>query len=157
MQKAIVVTGTAGTGKTVLAKKLAQALHCRYVSGNDLLKGAVFSKEKDGTKLVDVKKFVKNAVALIQKSTTPVVIDSHLSHEIQPKYVRYCIVTQCGLPVLKNRLRKRRYAERKIGENLQAEAFETCLIEALENGHRVILVNTRRTKGIKEVLAQLKQ
>lgn len=157
MHKAILVTGTAGTGKTVLAKKLSEALNLKYISGNSLIKNAIVSRERDGTKIVEVKKFVKNAVDSIKKSKSPLVVDSHLSHEIPPKYARCCIVTQCGLKILKSRLRKRRYSSRKIDENLQAEAFETCLIDALENGHRVVLVNTSVAKDIKEVINKLKK
>jgi adenylate kinase len=63
------------------------------------------------------------------------------------KYVDLCYVTKCDLKTLKKRLEKRRYSKEKIRENLDAEILDVCLIEALENKHKVKVINT--TKEIK--------
>jgi len=71
-----------------------------------------------------------------------VVIDSHLSHYLPKKYVDKCIVTKSSLEELKKRLKKRGYKEGKIRENLDAEIFDICRIEAEEAGHDVEVVQT---------------
>ena len=69
-------------------------------------------------------------------------IDSHLSHYIDPEYVDICFVTKCNLNELKDRLLKRHYNKHKIEENIEAEVFDVCYYEALEEGHKVVVVNT---------------
>ena len=58
------------------------------------------------------------------------------------KYVDKCIITKCDLKELEKRLQKRKYSKEKIRENLDAEIFDTCRVEALEAGHNVEVVNT---------------
>ena len=48
---------------------------------------------------------------------------------------------------IKKRLVKRKYSKEKIRENLDAEILDVCLVEALENKHKVKVVDT--TNGIK--------
>ena len=73
------------------------------------------------------------------------VIDSHLSHYLPKKYVNLVVVTKCNIGELNKRLKKRKYSEAKIRENLQAEIFDVCCSEAFEGKHKLIVVDT--TKG----------
>ena len=50
------------------------------------------------------------------------------------------------MKILKKRLKKKKYSENKIRENLDAEIFDICLNEAKESRHKVIVIDT--TKGI---------
>src|SRR3989344_3005263 len=108
----IIVTGCPGTGKTTIAKKIAR----QKKLNNFLIK--MIKKEKN------------------------LVLDSHLSHYIQSKYVDKCIVTKCDLKELKKRLKKRKYSKEKIRTNLHCEIFDVCHIEALENKHNVKVIKT---------------
>lgn len=69
-------------------------------------------------------------------------IDSHLSHELPNTAINWCIITKTALRTLYSRLRARRYPPAKVRDNLQAEAFETSLMEAQEIGHRTICIST---------------
>ena len=51
-------------------------------------------------------------------------------------------MTKTKLPALKKRLEARKYSEQKVRENLDAEIFDVCQQEALENGHKPIVVWT---------------
>lgn len=82
------------------------------------------------------------------KEFKDVVIDSHLSHYLDKKYVDLCVVVKCNVMVLEKRLKKRGYSSLKIQENLDAEIFEVCLNEARENGHKVKIIDT--SKGLKK-------
>jgi len=155
--KVIIVTGTPGTGKTVFAKKLAKHEGYRYVDVNDVVKEHKLSEcydRKRKTKVVDEKKLAKVLEGMIKgfkagkdmagKKTKEkgMVIDSHMSHFINPEYVDICIVMKCGLKTLEKRLKKKGYHKAKIEENIQSEIFDICYVEAVEMGHKVKVVET---------------
>ncbi len=140
----VIVSGTPATGKTVFAKKLAKEKKLKYVDVNQLVKehklSEGYDKEKE-TELIDVEKLNKVLISIIKKQDN-LVIDSHLSHYLPKKYVDKCCITKCELKELKKRLEKRGYSKEKVRENLDAEIFDTCRIEALEARHDVEVINT---------------
>ena len=151
----IIVTGTPGTGKTTLAKRIAKERNYRYVDVNKVVKEHSLSEgydRKRKTKIVDEKRLAKALEGLIiafrkekkgkKTEYRGLVIDSHLSHYINPKYVDLCIVTKCSLKELEKRLRKKKYNKAKVEENIQSEIFDICYNEAVERGHRVKVVET---------------
>jgi len=144
----IVITGTPGTGKTTLAKSIAKKKKSVYIDVNKLIKEYKLSEGYDRKRkcsIINIAKLKKVLVSIIKKankSKKSLIIDSHLSHYIQPKYVDLCIVTKCSLKELKKRLQKKGYNSQKTRENLEAEAFDICLIEAREAGHKIKTVDT---------------
>ncbi len=149
--KAVIVDGTPGTGKTVVAKKIARLIHGVYVDANKLVKEKklyVGYDKKFDSYIVDEKKFVRFFVDLIQRSKKRLVIDSHLSHLIPKKYVQLCIITTCNLKTLRQRLEKRKWKHVKIQENIDSEILEVCLQEARERKHQIKIIDT--TKGLKK-------
>jgi broad-specificity NMP kinase len=153
----IVVTGTPGTGKSSLAKALAKSLKITYIDVNKII-GAnrliEYYDKKRQTNVVDENKMSKILVEMIKKDKN-LVIDSHLAHYIPKKYVDYCVVTKCGLKMLKKRLEKRGYHAEKVKENLEAEIFDICLTEAIEAKHNIILLDTTKTT-LKELVTFVK-
>jgi adenylate kinase len=142
----IIFTGTPGTGKTTLAKELAKKLKIPYLDVNIILQEYNLREtydKKDKTFIVDEKKLSKTLIKIILKSKD-LVIDSHLSHYIPSKYVDYCIVTKANLQNLKKRLEERKYPKNKIKDNLESEALDICLVDALELNHKVIQVDTTK-------------
>ena len=166
--KIIIVTGTPGTGKTALSRKIANELNLHYIDVNNVIRKYKIAEgydQKMKTKIVDIKKLNKALIMEISqykktiknkphKSSKKnpyeikngIIIDSHLSHYLAKKYVDLCIVTKCDLKELKKRLKKRKYTKEKIRENLDAEIFDVCLNEAMELDHKIIILDT--TKGI---------
>ena len=150
MLKAIIVTGSVCSGKTTLAKKLAKRRNYKYVDVNKIIKENKLSESYDAildSYIVDEDKLVEVLKDLIKKSKKQLIIDSHMSHHLPKEFVELCIVTKCELKELKRRLQARKYSEAKIRNNLDAEIFDVCLVEAKEAGHIIRIVDT--TNGIK--------
>ncbi len=146
----LIVTGTPGTGKTTVAKEVSKLLNHEYIDVNELIRTKEYDQERD-CRIVDVEELKTKLLSLINKSSD-LVIDSHLSHYLDSKFVDLCIVTKCSLPVLKKRLEKRNYSEKKIRENLDAEIFDTCRVEAQEQGHKIVTINTDQKYDLKKIL-----
>ena len=151
--KTILLTGTPGTGKTELAKKLSLLLGYAYFDVNSYAKKAHIYGSYDSkrqTYVVDEAKLahslIKVRLEALKAGKKGLIFDSHLSHYLPPKYADLCIVTRCGLKTLKQRLHKKGYSPAKVRENLDAEIFDTCLIEARELGHKVLTFDTTRAK-----------
>ena len=153
--KVIIVTGSVGSGKTTLAKKLAKKYNLNYIDVNKIIKKYGISEgydRKRKSKIIDLNKLNKvlvkeiNNYKSIKNKKNGVIIYSHLSHHLSKKYVDLCIVTKCYLKELEKRLKKRRYSKSKIRENLDVEIFDICLNESKENKHKTLVVDT--TKGI---------
>ncbi len=143
--KVIVISGSVCAGKTTLAKKIAKEKNYKYVDVNEIIKKyklATSYDKKRKARIVNVDKLNKALIKIIKNSKENLVIDSHLAHYLPKKYVNLCIITKCDLKTLKKRLEKRKYSKEKIRENLDAEIFDVCLVEAKELGHKVKVVDT---------------
>ena len=94
---------------------------------------------KRKTKEVDVGKLAK-AVAKLEGD---MVLEGHFSHMLKPDLA---IVLRCSPKVLEKRLRRKGWDEKKVRENVEAEAVDVVLIEALENVPEVCEIDTTKMK-----------
>jgi len=131
----VAVTGTPGTGKTSVCKLLkgVTVIDLRALAEEH---SELFSRDKKRKSLdVDVKVLKK----LIPKSVGATVLDGHLSHHMKPDFA---IVLRCSPEVLAKRLAKRRWPKAKVRENLEAEAVDVILIEAMDSCNEVFEIDT---------------
>lgn len=158
--KTIIVTGTPGTGKTSLAKKLSKKLSYDYIDVNRIIKQNKLKEGYDRKKkcyIIDTKKLTKSLTKIIKNAANNLIIDSHLSHYLPKKHVDLCIVTKCNLKQLKKRLEsKKGYPKAKVRENLDCEIFDICLNEAREAGHKVIVIDTTKGLNIDKIAHKVK-
>lgn len=162
--KTIIITGTPGTGKSTLARKLSKKLNAKHISVHELIKKEKIAESYDRKKqcyVVDTKKLNKlliNKIKECKKEKTKLaIIDSHLSHYLPKKYVDLCIVTKCYLKELQKRLKRKKYSNAKIRENLDCEIFDVCLNEAKEQGHKTFVINSTKGLNIERIALILKK
>ncbi len=143
----IVISGTPGTGKTKVAKELKkfnfkvvdfkkEIEKCNAIIGFD---------EKRKSKIVDEDKLTD---CFKKYSENYYVVESHLAHFIDPKYVETCVILKCNPKELRKRLKKRGWNEKKIEENVEAEIMDIILEEAREIGHDLIVIDTTDKKPL---------
>jgi len=133
----ISVTGTPGTGKTKMARKLAKLLKAKLVSQNDIIKKMKTAVDKQRkTKIVDERKIRVAAENMLSETT---IIEGHLSHYSKPDIV---IVLRCRPDILEKRLKARRYSKSKVIENVQSEILDSATIESMDECKSVWEIDT---------------
>lgn len=156
----IAITGTPGTGKTTLAKKLAKKLDYPILDVNEFIKEhedvvLEYDKERE-TKIVEENMLIDLIVEHIKtEGILDLIVESHLAHYLPSKVVGKCLVLSCDLKKLKERLEERGYNELKIKENLEAETFDTILQESMDEGHDVIQIDTSKKFSLSNIVKQI--
>lgn len=148
----VAVTGTPGVGKTS-ACALVKSVPVLHV--NDIVEkydAVVGYDRKLKTKEVDVRKLARS----VSKLEGDLLFEGHFSHLLG---VDVAIVLRCSPSVLKGRLKRKHWAADKIKDNMEAEAVDVILVEALENVKVVCEIDTtKRTsrsvaRAIDEIVA----
>jgi len=164
--KTFLVTGTPGTGKTALAKKLSLLLDYTYFDVSLFVKKShLYSSydQKRQSYVVDTSKLAKSLMKVRDRASKEgkkgIIFDSHMSHYLPSRYADLCIVTRCGLKTLQKRLEGKSYSPKKVRENLDAEIFDTCLIEAREISHKILVFDTTRAANsdVKALAAKVRK
>lgn len=131
----VAVTGTPGTGKTTLARLAAERFGWRVVDLKAWAEdeGAVVGHDDaDGSDILDVDRLADRLPA---DDGAVVLYEGHLSHLVG---VDVAWVLRCDPDVLRPRLESRGYPAAKVQENLEAEALDLILQEALDEGALVV-------------------
>ncbi len=160
--KVVAITGTPGTGKTTLAKRIVEKLGMYYLDPNTIIREdpSLVIEHDDGrdTDIIDDERLIKSIVERIKEARETegkegLIIDSHLSHYIPKKNIDFCIVLSCDIKELRARLEKRGYNKMKIEENIETETFDEILEEARDEGHYVYNIDTSE-KSSEDVLKE---
>ncbi|KQC16109.1 MAG: adenylate kinase family protein [Methanothrix sp.] len=134
----IALTGTPGTGKTTAAKLLP----FRVIDLNALIRDEGLSLGTDperGCLIADVDLLAKRVEELApEEDEEMVILEGHFSHQLAIE----AIVLRTRPSVLRERLARRGYPEKKVRENLEAEALDVILVEAMEWCDRVSEIDT---------------
>jgi len=138
----IALTGTPGTGKTTIAGLLPY----RVIDINALVKGGMnFGIDPvRGCLEADMDALAKHLAR--QDCDETQILEGHFAHH----FVDWSIVLRLSPAALKSRLEARGYSAEKIRENLEAEALDVILVEAVQFCHRVDEIDTTG-KSILEV------
>lgn len=129
----IAVSGTPGTGKSTFARKLSETLDYKLVDLNDVIEDkGIYELDPDGTKAVDPKQLSETFKDILSKEEDGIVIDGLLSHLLSPENVSDIVILRTDPKILEERLMEREYSEKKVHENVEAEALGVILEEAVE-------------------------
>lgn len=132
----IALTGTPGTGKSEVSRRLGELLKLPVVDLNAMLTNE-FALERDeerDTLVVDIER----AAAEVELPRD-CIIEGHLSHFIP---VDIILVLRCRPNELQQRLAGKGWSVEKVEENVEAEALNLISEEARERSGRVFDVDT---------------
>ena len=145
----IAVSGTPGTGKSVFARVLAKKLKAKVIDLNALIsRKKIYTLDSDGTKVANLPKMLREFARVVRSSRGPIVVEGLLAHLLQKKLLTHVVVLRTRPRVLKRRLRARGYPKAKTSENVEAEALDIILWEAVHahGTNRVYEIDATRLK-----------
>lgn len=130
----LIISGTPGTGKTSVSRKISEMVDASTISLNELAISENFileyDKERD-TNIVDFGKLIPylvNQIKILKKTNKPfLLIEGHFSDVVPNEFIDYAFVLRCDPEILYQRLKEREYGKKKILENVQAEALGNCV------------------------------
>lgn len=132
------LTGTPGVGKSTIAALLreqgASVIDLNeWATAHDAISGT----DADGTKVIDTDRIDVDGMP------DPCIVDSHMAHTLP---VDAIWLLRCDPRILRERLSSRGYTDSKVQENVEAEAMDLILQEAMDSGIPVVQRDgTRRT------------
>lgn len=139
----IVITGTPGTGKTEMAKKLAKITNMRLIQITTFVNKRKLYSLTAGEKVVDTAKLEK-VLKKELKNESGTIIEGHLACEIMLP-ADFIFVLRTHPKILEKRLDRRGYSQEKIAKNLLAEMLDYCVVRSEKNyKNNVLEVNTTK-------------
>ena len=150
----IVISGTPGTGKTVISKILKDKLKSKFntklinLSEFAIKNNLIINYDKDrDTHVIDelkLKKKLKKVLKKLKKErenkVMMTIIESHFSELVPKKYINFAFVLRCDPEILYKRLERRGYKKQKILENVQSEILGTCTAQFLSKKRKFPLI-----------------
>ncbi|MHA1229876.1 MAG: adenylate kinase family protein [Candidatus Helarchaeota archaeon] len=160
-KKSIIISGTPGTGKSSISKKLGESLGLKVINIGDLAikENFIISKDdKRDTLIIKEKKLISRLKKIIKNSETPLILECHFADIIPSEFVELVIILRTHPLILEKRLEKKGYKKRKINENVAAEILGVCTANALNKYDRDIIfeVDTSNLDIIQSVQTILK-
>lgn len=149
----IIVTGTPGTGKTTIAKALAKRTRHAYINEHSFcLQHCIGEIDKKSRELIVDTKELEKALKRVLAKEKDFVLEGHLVCETKLP-VDLVVVLGCDETLLDKRLKKKRYSDEKVLDNLHCESANYCLKKALENFGKARVLRVDSSKGIKKTLS----
>lgn len=140
----IVVTGTPGVGKTAHCEVLAERTGLRHISVNQIVKDKECHEgwdEEYQSWIVDEDKLLD---ALEEEvASGGCIIDWHGCELFPERWIDLVAVLRAETSTLYDRLKARRYPEKKLQENMDSEIMDVLLEEALSSYDENIVVELK--------------
>ena len=131
----IALTGTPGTGKSTAARLVDAGF--RLIDLNSIIRDRfnLGIDEERNSVIADLDRLS----AYVRQLQGNVILEGHISHLLP---VDVIIVLRTAPAVLRTRLESRGWGEHKVKENLEAEALDVILIEAMGQCDKVYEIDT---------------
>ncbi|XP_053678718.1 adenylate kinase isoenzyme 6 homolog [Anopheles nili] len=136
----ILVTGTPGTGKSELCRRLSEKLGFQWQNVSSIVSENKFVEEYDEEfecPVLDEDRLLDFLEPLMQKGGH--CVEYHSSEFFPERWFAAVFVIRCSTSLLYDRLQAREYGERKIKSNMECEIFQIPLDEARDAYRREII------------------
>ncbi len=144
----VALTGTPGTGKSSVSSILRKKGY-KVLDLNKIIEKHNFILDYDKERRCRVADIKKLNDYIQKQNKNPIIVEGHITHLLS---VDTAIVLRCSPKILSKRLKKKKYAKKKIMENAEAEAVDAVTVEALERCKNVYEIDT--TKITQEKVAE---
>jgi adenylate kinase len=139
VEKALVIVGSPGVGKSSISSLLATQLKGRYINVGDLVKDegldSGLDKQRD-TLIADVERVAERIAEVIEEFEGYVIVEGHFAMDVvRDEDLLFAFVLRRNPDELREVLEKRKYAKEKIAENVAAEILDVCLSDAVQAYH----------------------
>ncbi|MGY5881465.1 MAG: adenylate kinase family protein [Candidatus Thorarchaeota archaeon] len=143
----ILIGGTPGTGKTMVAKVLGSRLSVDVITIGDLAdkSGCISARDKArDTGIIDEDCLVEAIITLVEDKSERFVIEGHYIDLVPSSAVQWVFILRTHPEKLVGRLTDRGYKEDKVTENVEAEVLGVCQLDALDafGEERVLEIDT---------------
>uniref|UniRef100_A0A183BQK4 Adenylate kinase isoenzyme 6 homolog n=1 Tax=Globodera pallida TaxID=36090 RepID=A0A183BQK4_GLOPA len=138
----VLITGTPGTGKSTLAKKVAENVGFEHVDSASTIKENNFFADYDAqldTHVLDEDAFLDHLEERFGADEGGLILDYHCADMFPKRWFDLVVVLRCATESLFDRLAERGYSERKRRENLEAEIFGVLSEEAKQSYDEAIV------------------
>ncbi|VUT27850.1 MAG: putative kinase [Candidatus Syntrophoarchaeum sp. GoM_oil] len=152
----IAITGTPGTGKTAVSAILGEIY--QVMDLNKVIKEMGFYSgvdDKRGSLEVEIEE-LEMYVRKIISDYEDLIVEGHISHLLEIEY-GIMIVLRCRPSKLCDRLKAKGFNEGKIRENVEAEALDVILIEAIEGGFKAVYEVDTTERSVEEVAGCIRE
>ncbi len=157
----ILITGSPGTGKTTVAKKLAKKLNCVYINEHDFaLASGIASWNHEFNELEIPLNKMRSALLSELKKHENIIIEGHTLCEIKLP-VDAVILLRVHPELLQERLERKGYNDVKIADNVFCEGIDYCKKHVLRRYPESKIIEVRNERSIKdcidEIVSKLKE
>lgn len=131
----VALTGTPGTGKSSVSRMVGEGF--RVIDVNELVRERynVGADPERGSLIADIDGLRDS----VEKLEGNVILEGHLTHLLPADKI---IVLRASPGTLQARLKARGWSDHKIRENLEAEALDIILVEAMDMSDEVYEIDT---------------
>uniref|UniRef100_A0A182QZT9 Adenylate kinase isoenzyme 6 homolog n=1 Tax=Anopheles farauti TaxID=69004 RepID=A0A182QZT9_9DIPT len=136
----ILVTGTPGTGKSELCRRLVEQLGLQWRSVSEIVSENKFVEEYDEEfecPVLDEDRLLDYLEPLMQHGGN--VVEYHSSEFFPERWFAAVYVIRCSTSLLYDRLQARDYGKHKIKSNMECEIFQIPLDEARDAYRKEII------------------
>jgi len=160
----IVIMGTPGVGKTKVSQILSKRLNAVHLDLSKIAKEEQLTLgiDKERKSLIaDLNRLSDRVQDLIKKSLRDVIIEGYYASDVvPPNLASYIFVLRKDPDTLTANLKRKRFKEQKVSENVAAEILGVCLSDAvntygLKKVCEIDTTNKRVENIIEEIMSVL--